>query len=105
MVLATVVLGVAFAAGDASRGQPIYTANCMACHGEKADGKGPAAVALRPAPPDLSRAAWWEGRAESQVVGVIRAGRPGTPMLANTNLKDEEIADLVAYLRSLAVQP
>jgi mono/diheme cytochrome c family protein len=105
MVLATLALSVAFAAGDASRGKPIYTANCMACHGEKGDGRGPAAVALRPAPPDLTRAAWWDGRADAQVIGVIRAGRPGTPMLGNTNLKDEEIADLVAYLRALAVAP
>ncbi len=31
-------------------GQRLYQANCAACHGEKGDGKGPAAVAWTPAP-------------------------------------------------------
>lgn len=31
-------------------GQRLYQANCAACHGEKGDGKGPAATALTPAP-------------------------------------------------------
>lgn len=81
-------------------GAAVYRQNCVACHGAKADGKGPAAAALRPPPTDFTKAAWWEGRTDEQVSASIRAGRPGTPMMPYTALSDAELAALVAWLRT-----
>lgn len=35
-------------------GEAIYKQRCVACHGEKGDGKGPAGGALKPAPSDYT---------------------------------------------------
>ena len=37
-----------------AKGKEIYTAKCAACHGEKGDGKGPAAASLTPKPGDFT---------------------------------------------------
>lgn len=92
------------AAQDVAAGQEVYKANCLACHGKRGDGKGPAAVALRPAPTDLTRAAWWAGKADNDLKKVIRAGNPGTAMMGFKHITGADMDNLVAYLRSLAPQ-
>jgi mono/diheme cytochrome c family protein len=37
-----------------AKGKEIYTAKCALCHGEKGDGKGPAAASLTPKPGDFT---------------------------------------------------
>ena len=91
--------GVAFA-GDATKGKTTYSANCMACHGDKADGNGPAAMALDPKPADFTDAAFWSGKTDEDVKQVIKSGKPGTTMAPFPQLTDEQLADVVAYLRA-----
>ena len=90
----------AMAEGDAAKGKSIYTANCMACHGVAGDGNGPAAVALNPKPKSFADPAFWAGRTDEALTTTIRAGKPGTAMAPFPQLKDEDIANLTAYLRS-----
>jgi high-affinity iron transporter len=87
-------------AADATKGQAVYTANCMACHGVNADGKGPAAAALKPAPTDFTSAAFWQGRTNEQVKSAIRTGKPGTPMMAFGKLSEGDLDNLVAFLET-----
>lgn len=89
-------------AGDPAAGKTLYAASCTACHGVAGDGKGPAAVALKPKPTDFTAAGWLGGRSDPQLVTAIRAGRPGTAMAPYTELSDAEVADLVAYLRTFS---
>lgn len=89
-------------AADAAAGKAIYEANCTACHGIAGNGKGPAAIALTPKPTDFTAAATWAGKTDDQVLATVRAGRPGTSMTAFTQLNDEELGNVVAYLRSFA---
>lgn len=96
-------IAFAFAAPDPAAGQLIYAANCTACHGQKADGKGPAAVALKPKPTDFSTPAYWAGRKDEDVASSIRAGKPGTAMSAFAQLSEADVANIVAYLRTVAV--
>lgn len=92
--------GVAFAAGDASKGKTLYNANCMACHGDAGNGQGPAAVALDPKPADFTAAAFWEGRTNDELKTVIRTGKPGTTMAPFPQLGDQDLDDVVAYLET-----
>ena len=40
--------------GDAAAGKTVYERKCAGCHGEKGDGKGPAAELLAPKPRDFT---------------------------------------------------
>lgn len=92
------------AAGDPAKGQAVYMANCMACHGAAADGKGPAAAALKPRPTDFSSAAWWAGKDDARVKAAIKSGKPGTAMMPFAQLSNDDLSHLVAFLRT-KVQP
>ena len=87
------------------RGQVLYASSCAACHGSKGDGKGPAAVALRPKPTDFTKAAWWSGRTDATIAAAIRAGSPGTAMTPFPALTDGDVNDLVAWLRTFQPPP
>ncbi len=49
-----------FAADSIVRGQALYAANCVSCHGVSGSGNGPAAAALRIKPADLTQPHIWE---------------------------------------------
>ncbi|MES2642011.1 MAG: cytochrome c [Myxococcota bacterium] len=102
-MLTWMLLSVALAA-DPEAGKVLYAASCTACHGATGNGKGPAAIALKPKPTDLTAAPWWVGKTDEQITVAIRAGRPGTSMAPFTELSDAEVVDLVAYLRTFAVK-
>ena len=102
MFLAGITGRVAHA--DEADGAAVYRQNCVACHGAQADGKGPAAPALRPAPTDFTDEAWWSERTNEQVAASIRTGKPGTPMMPYASLSEAELAALVAWLRTQAAQ-
>lgn len=88
--------------GGSAAGRALFEASCTACHGTTGNGKGPAAIALKPKPPDFTAASFWANRTDAQVAQSIRIGRPGTPMAPFPGYSDAELADLVATLRSFA---
>ena len=100
-MLTLMFVSVALAA-DPAAGKVLYAASCTACHGPVGNGKGPAAVALKPRPSDFTLATYWSGKTDEALTTAIRAGRPGTSMAPFTDLSDAEVADLVAYLRTFA---
>lgn len=95
------LLSIALAA-DPAAGRAIFEANCTACHGLAGDGRGPAAGPLKVKPTDFTQPAWWGTRTDPEVAAAIRASKPGSPMTAFAKLDDAQVADLVAYLRSLS---
>lgn len=86
--------------GDVAKGKTTYSANCMACHGPAGDGAGPAAPALDPKPADFTDAAFWKDRSDDDLKSVIKSGKPGTTMAPFPQLTDDQLTDLVAYLRT-----
>lgn len=102
---ALVVLSFAFfanqswAAGDAAKGEKIFKANCIVCHGEKGDGKGPAAAGMTPSPRNFTSATEMKGIDEARLHKSINEGRPGTPMVSFAKtLKPADIDDVIAYI-------
>ena len=83
---------------DSSNGYRIYNKNCVVCHGQTGDGKGPAANALNPRPTDLRHSS--VNRAE--MIRIIREGIPGTSMVGfNKYLDQGQLEDLAEYLWSI----
>ncbi|MCK6520116.1 cytochrome c [Myxococcota bacterium] len=93
-------LSEAQAQDPAVQGKKVYDANCMACHGAKGDGKGPAAVALNPKPTSFTAPEFWKGKTDEALKTSIKAGKPGTPMAPFPQLKDADLSALIVYLRS-----
>ncbi|MCS6897381.1 MAG: cytochrome c, partial [Nitrospira sp.] len=85
--------------GDPVAGREIYVNTCIRCHG--VDGKGSRDVALMPPPADLTSAAV-QNRLDAALFKRIHGGKPNTAMGAwHHALSDEEIWDVVAYVREI----
>jgi mono/diheme cytochrome c family protein len=69
--------------GDEEHGGALFQTHCVACHGTLADGKGPAASALVPAPRNFldPEAKWSRGRQPLDVYRTISQGSSGTAMV------------------------
>jgi mono/diheme cytochrome c family protein len=102
----------AVSAGNAQEGRKAYELRCQACHGISGAGDGPAALALDPPPRNFTRGVFKFDADKDGVVGtdddlrlVIKKGAAafgGNPVMVSwLQLSDSEIADLIAYLRSL----
>lgn len=85
--------------GDSVSGREIYVNTCIRCHG--IDGTGVQSVRLVPAPADLSSPAV-QNRLDGTLFKRIHEGKPNTAMGAWKHaLSDEEIWDVLAYVRTL----
>jgi cytochrome c peroxidase len=75
---------------------------CRFCHGDLGNGQGPMAAGLDPPPRNFTCAETMQSLADGQLFWIIRNGSVGTGMMAYPTLTDEQIWQLVLYLRSLA---
>ena len=92
---------VALDAAAVERGNALFTANCVACHGAKGHGDGPAAAALDPKPIDFTSPIH-RGHTDADLIKWISNGVAGSamPAFAGT-LTPANIQDLVTFIRSL----
>lgn len=92
-------------AGDEAaviRGEAIYQAQCAACHGATGQGDGPEAAGLNPPPADFT-SPLHRIHGARDLIFWVENGIPGSAMPAfGDRLSDQEIADVVAYVQSLA---
>lgn len=75
---------------------------CRFCHGAKGDGRGPMAFGLNPLPRNFTCARTINDVPDGQLFWIIRNGSSGTGMPAFVKLEDEEIWQVILYLRKLA---
>jgi mono/diheme cytochrome c family protein len=75
---------------------------CMNCHGTRGDGAGPIGAALVPAPRNFTCGATMKDIPDGQLFWVIKNGSPGTGMMPFPGLSDDEVWQLISYLRSVA---
>ncbi len=92
----------------ASAGAQLFAVNCATCHGDKADGKGPAAAALRDiwghpaAPSDLRQPHLRCGDAPADIFRVLTTGLNGTAMVSfEKTLTEAQRWDIIAYILSI----
>ena len=83
-------------------GQRIYQRNCLHCHGVRLDGKGPDAASLSVPPANfhtyLSRL-----KGDAELEKTIKQGKRFLGMHNwEDTLTDEQVHDLIAYIRSAA---
>lgn len=80
------------AGADVATGQQIFATTCNSCHPNANAGIGPAlhGAAFASRYPD-----------DATLIGVVRQGKGGMPSFAPDQLSDQNLARMVAYLRSL----
>ena len=88
--------------GDAAAGKQLYLSYCSSCHGKSGDGKGPAAIALRPPPGDL-RVTASDREALTAIItnGGAAVGKSPVMIAWKATLNAKQIADIVAFIESL----
>jgi cytochrome c oxidase cbb3-type subunit 3 len=82
-----------------ARGEPLFKANCAACHG--GEGKGNALLGA----PNLSDKIWLHGSAEPVIIETITRGRASQMPAHKPLLSEAKIHLLTAYVLSLSQPP
>lgn len=96
--------------GDAERGAVLYAEHCVKCHGEDGvgEGEGTGVTLSRERsflvmPASISNSGFLASASDRMIHRSISVGRKdsGMPAFGNGKLTDSEIADVVAYVRSM----
>ena len=96
--------------GDAKAGKTKYDANCGGCHGARGKGDGAAAAALPTKPQDHTSGKIMNPLTDKYLFDIIKDGgkavqKAAVMPAASKKLTDQDIWDMVAYIRSLADPP
>ena len=75
---------------------------CMNCHGTQGDGQGPMGAALDPSPRNFTCGETMKDISDGQLFWIIKKGSIGTGMMAFSGMPDNQIWQLIQYIRTLA---
>jgi mono/diheme cytochrome c family protein len=94
-----------FTQADATAGKALYLRECSACHGDRGDGKGPAAAFVDPRPRDFTKKVFKLRTTENgqpptsaDILQTIERGIPGSAMPSFRFLTEEERRKIAAYV-------
>ncbi|MFQ5992318.1 MAG: c-type cytochrome [Nitrospiraceae bacterium] len=87
--------------GNPTKGKSRYKQYCAVCHGALGRGDGPMAKATTPPAPRLTSREVRE-KSDKDLLNVIAEGRGGSMPAWRGILNDQELLDMVAYVRSLS---
>jgi mono/diheme cytochrome c family protein len=89
------------ASGNPSKGKARYKQYCAVCHGARGRGDGPMAKATTPPASSLTSREVRE-KSDKDLLNVIAEGRGGSMPAWRGILNDQELLDMVAYVRTLS---
>lgn len=100
----------ATATPDSAKGEQLYATYCSSCHGARGAGDGPVAAGLDPKPAKHTNGEYMNALSNEHLFKVTKEGGPAvgkSPLMApwGGTLSDEQIWDVVAFVRSLAEPP
>lgn len=91
-------------------GKKLYDQHCQTCHGKTGKGDGPTGRSLQPRPRNFQNPTEFKSKNDEEVFKVISKGGAASGlsplMLAWASvLKEQQIWQVIAYVRSLAPKP
>jgi len=95
-----IAVSAAIACGQ-TRGSEAYMTNCLPCHGETGDANTPAGKKLKAASfmtPEVLK------KTDAEMFVTIRKGKDDMPAWGEV-LTDDEIKNVIAYIRTLQKKP
>ena len=96
-------------AGDLEAGNQLYQQRCSPCHGPDGKANTPTAQALNPKPRDHTDGAYMNTLSNDHLSKVIKQGGTAvekSPLMPpQADLNDQQIQDIITFVRSLAVPP
>ena len=109
-LLALLAAPAAAAQGDAKAGRELYNKWCVSCHGAAGKGDGPVAANLPVKPGNHTDGTRMNGLTDTYLLTIIKQGGQAvqkSQMMPpwGTQLQDQQIWDVIAYVRSLPVPP
>ena len=87
-----------------ARAKEMYTFDCAACHGDNGNGKTDLAKDLELSLDDWSNPAKLANKQDQDLFNVIRNGKGKMPAEAEGRAKDEEVWNVILYIRALYKQ-
>lgn len=104
-----IVLGSPAKAEDVEAGKKLYQERCSPCHGPDGKADTPTAKALTPKPRDHSDGNYMNALSDEHLFKVIKEGGASvgkSPIMPpQVDLKEAQIQDIIAFVRTLAVPP
>ncbi len=86
--------------GSSDMGKKLYLESCQHCHNTAGDGKSEMGAYLTPPPADLTSGKT-QSKADAELRKVIVEGRAGTAMTGYAMYDEQQLAHILAYIRSL----
>jgi len=99
----------AMGTANVETGGKLYQARCSPCHGPDGKAATPTAQALTPKPRDHTDGVYMNQLSNEHLAKVIKNGGPSVGksqiMPAHPDLNAQQIEDVIAFVRALAVPP
>ena len=80
----------------------MYSFDCAICHGATGNGKTDLATSMSLTLDDWTNPATLAGKSDQQLFDIIRKGKDKMPPEDASRAKDDEVRDLIKYIRSFA---
>ncbi len=99
LILTVALSGMTAGKGDAAKGKAVYAKRCGTCHGPEGEPKEAVAKMMKVEIPHIGSKEV-QAKSDDDLKKVVTAGQG--KMKAVTGLSDADVADLIAFMRTLA---